>query len=418
VTELASFRSAGERIVALDAVRGFALLGIVLVHMVEQYVASPPPPATPDLGVFTMADQVTRGLVLLLFVGKFFAIFSLLFGLSFFIQMDGAARRGTALGPRFAWRLTILFAIGMLHHLVYRGDILAIYAALGFVLLPLFRAPGRVLLGVAAALALGGHRLVLTGYSAAIGEPVTIVPVTDAAIETYFDAVRGGSPLAVAALNLQEGIATKLTFQFGWMGRGWQTLALFVFGLYAGRHRWHERLPELRRPIRWMALGGLGVSLACAGTMAISFAAGIVPQSADAFRPVHYIVGLGLYDLFNLGLAAAFLGGFLLLYLRLRAGGVLRHFAPVGQTALTSYVAQSLVGTAIFYGWGLGLIGRVPLSLALAIGLVVFAGQMVASAAWLRYFRFGPLEWAWRSLTYGRVQPVRNTRSEQFAPAG
>jgi uncharacterized protein len=408
----------GDRIVALDAVRGFALLGIVLVHMVEQYVASPPPPSAPDLGVFTVADQVARGLVIVLFAGKFFSVFSLLFGLSFFIQMERAARRGAAFGSRFVWRLTILFAIGMVHHLVYRGDILSIYAALGLVLLPLYRAPGGVLLGLAAALALGIHRVVLAAYAAAVGHPLSVVPVDDAAIETYFAVIRDGSPLAVAVLNLQEGLATKLHFQFGWFGRGWQTLSLFVLGLYIGRHRWHEALPELRRPIRWMAAGGLGVSVASLAVMGAAFAAGLVPQSPDAAGAWHYIVGLTLYDLFNLGLAAAFLGGFVLLYLRLRAGGVLRHLAPVGQTALTSYVAQSLVGTAIYYGWGLGLLGRVPLAVALVLGLVIFAGQMIVSAAWLRSFRFGPLEWAWRSLTYGRVQPLRLTRREELAPAG
>jgi uncharacterized protein len=418
VTTSVSSPALGARIVAIDAVRGFALLGIVLVHMVEQYVASPPPPSTPDLGVFTMADQVTRGVVALLFMGKFFAMFSLLFGLSFFIQMDRAARRGAGFAARFAWRLGILFVIGMAHHLVYRGDILAIYAALGLLLLPLYRASDRVLLGAAAALLVGGHRLVLAAYTAIAGGPLVVMPIENTAIEAYFDAVRSGSPLAVAAVNLSEGLATKLHFQFGWMGRGWQTLGLFVLGLYIGRHRWHEALPELRRAVRRVVLGGLAVSVASAGLLAAAAVGGLLPQSAEAARPWHLVVGFGLYDLFNLGVTAMLLGGFVLLYERARAARVLRHFAPVGQTALTSYVAQSIVGTAIYYGWGLGLIGRVPLTAAFGLGLVIFAAQVLVSTAWLRHFRFGPLEWAWRSLTYGRVQPLRATRRRELAAAG
>jgi uncharacterized protein len=418
VTPLPPGPLAGERIVAVDAIRGFALLGIVLVHMVEQYVGSPPPPSTPDLGVYSVADQVTRGVVGLLFVGKFFAIFSLLFGLSFFIQMDRAARTGRAFAARFAWRLGILFAIGMAHHLLYRGDILAVYAALGLLLLPLYRAGDRVLLGLALTLALGGHRLMLAAYGVIAGQPVAIMPVEPAAIDAWFETVRSGSPLSVAVLNIREGLATKLHFQFGWFGRGWQTLALFVVGLYIGRHRFHETLAELRRPLRRLVVGGLGLALGSAGVLAGAAAAGLGPQSAEAARPWHFIVGLGLYDLFNLGLTSALLGGFVLLYHGARAGGVLRRLAPVGRTALTVYVAQSVVGTAIFYGWGLGLLGRMPLSMAFGLGLVLFAGQGIAAALWLRHFRFGPLEWLWRSATYGRVQPLRASPSRKLAPAG
>lgn len=398
--------SPGDRIVTLDAVRGFALLGIVLVHMVEQYAGSPPPPSEPDLGIFTMADQVTRGLVALLLMGKFFAMFSLLFGLSFFVQMDAAARKGVPFAGRFVWRLGILFAIGMLHHLLYRGDILAIYAVLGLLLLPLYKAHDRVLLGIAAAIGLGVHRLVLGIYTAVSGAPIEVVPLDAAATEAYFQALRSGSPLAVATSNLAVGFTEKLYFLFGWFGRGWQTLALFVIGLYIGRHRWHERLPELRRPLRRIAWGGLGVSLLAAMLLAAGAAAGLVPQSADAVRAWHLIVGLALYDVFNLGVMAALTGGFVLLAHGARLRGVLERFAPVGRTALTCYVMQSVIGTWIFYGWGLGLLGRVPLTAAFVLGLVIFAGQMIASALWLRYFRFGPLEWAWRSLTYGRVQPL------------
>ena len=397
-----------ERIVAIDALRGFALLGILLVHMVEQYVASPPPSAEADIGVFTAADSAIRVIVGLLLGGKFFALYSLLFGVRFYIQLERSARCGGRFASRFAWRLAILFAAGMVHHLFYRGDILAIYAALGFLLLPLNRLGDRALLGIAAVLALGGHRVVLAAHAAAQGGPIAVVPLDQAALEAYFAAIRSGSLGALFASNLTDGLTTKLHFQFGWMGRGWQTLALFIAGLYIGRRRWHEQLTERRRSMRLVMFGGLGLSAGAAGIAALAFVSGLVPQSPDAVRPWHYAAGLTLYDLFNLGLTAAIGGGFVLAC----SGGLwplLRRFSPVGQTALSSYLSQSAIGVLIFYGFGLGLLGRIPLAFAFLLGLVIFAGQMIGSALWLRAFRHGPVEWLWRSLTDWRMYPLRRT---------
>lgn len=406
----------GARIETIDALRGFALLGIVLVHMVEQYVASPPPAAEPNLGVFTAADSAVRILVWLLFIGKFFALFSLLFGVSFAMQLDRAAQRGVAFGSRFVWRLAILFVIGMVHHLFYRGDILSIYAALGLLLLPLRMASDRTLLVLAAAVALGAHRVVLAAWAAFDGGGIAVMPQDEQAVETYFAAVRSGAAGALFASNLTEGMTTKLHFLFGWIGRGWQTLALFMLGAYIGRRRWHERLDEMRRPLRLVTWGGIGLAVASAGAGAALFALGLVPTSAEAARPWHYLAALGLYDLFNLGVVAVYGGGFLLLYEgRLRP--LLRQFAPVGRTALTSYLAQSAIGVFIFYGIGLGLLGRMPLALAFLLGFVIFAAQVIASRWWVRRFRYGPVEWLWRSLTNWRVEPLRRREAEPAAAA-
>ena len=157
-----------ERIVTIDAVRGFALLGIVAVHMVEQYLGSPPPASKANQDLWVV-DAVALGLVSLLFVGKFFAMFSLLFGVSFFIQMERAAARGQAFLGRFTWRLAVLCAIGMAHHLVYRGDILATYAVMGLVLLVYYRLSDRWLLITSVAVLVGAPRLMLAIWAATTG---------------------------------------------------------------------------------------------------------------------------------------------------------------------------------------------------------------------------------------------------------
>jgi uncharacterized protein len=397
--------TAGDRIEAIDALRGFALAGIASVHMVEQYLAGPPPPSHPAFGTFSIIDSVVSGIVGLFFIGKFVAIFSLLFGLSFFIQMDAAARRGTAFRGRFLWRLALLFGIGVAHHMFYRGDVLTVYALLGFVLVLYYGASDRVLAITVAILALGVPRLVLIGLDEATGLKLTDFEIDEASTQAYFDTLTRDSLPAVFATNLGVGFAAKFEFVFGFFARGYQTFALFLIGFYIGRKRWHESIPALRPSLRRLVVWGGVACLSCLPVGAAVYFLTLHEVPQESFTAWLFLAPLALYDTFTLGLVAVLIGGFLLLYQRDRPRRHLRWFAPAGRMALTTYVSQSLVGTAIFYGYGLGLIGTVGAGTALAIGLAVFALQMAICAAWMRYFRYGPLEWLWRSLTYWRPQP-------------
>jgi uncharacterized protein len=397
---------AGERIVSVDAVRGFALLGIVVAHMVEQYLGSPPPPSRPNFGIFSPIDGLALGVVQLLAVGKFFTMFSLLFGLSFFIQMDRAAERGVAFARRFMWRLMVLFTIGLVHHLFYRGDILTVYAILGLMLVPFYRATDRTLLITALILLLGGHRLIFAAAGMAGLHP-PLMSIDNTKLEAYYAAIKSGSLPMLFWLNLRDGFAMKMEFQFSWFGRGYQTMGLFLLGLYIGRHGWHEMTSELRRPIRRITAAGLALALLSAGSLAaVMFVAG-PPQSPSDIKTWHMAVGLTLYDFVNLGLSAVFMGGFLLLYHSKRLHDTLSRLAPVGRTALTTYVCQTLIGTFIYYGHGLNRSGEIGAATALLLAFALFAVQILAASLWLRYFRYGPLEWFWRCATFGKWQPFR-----------
>jgi uncharacterized protein len=343
----------------------------------------------------------------LLVVGKFFTIFSLLFGLSFFIQMDRAVRRGTSFAGRFAWRLAVLFGIGLVHHLFYRGDILTIYALLGAVLIPFYRASDRTLLVIAFVLLLGFPRLMLTAAGPVLGVHVPMMSLQDPRLEEYFATIKSGWLPDLFWLNLRDGFSLKLEFLFTWFGRGYQTVGLFLLGLYIGRHGWHERLAEFRRPMKWLTFSGLAAAvLAVAVLVALVFVVG-APQSANDIKPWHLLVGLTLLDFVNLGLSAFLMGGFLLLYQSRPLHAALRRLAPVGQTALTAYVCQTLIGTFILYGYGLNLIGEIGAATAMLLALVVFSVQVLAATLWLRHFQYGPLEWLWRSATFGRRAPFR-----------
>ena len=138
-----------KRLVLVDAIRGFALAGVCLVHMTEQYLGGPTPEGFME-GINGIPDMVVDGLIAFFIRGKFFALFSLLFGLSFSIQMASAAARGQDFSWRFLWRAVLLFGIGYVHQLFYRGDILTIYALLTPFLIPFHKLNNRWLLGVAA----------------------------------------------------------------------------------------------------------------------------------------------------------------------------------------------------------------------------------------------------------------------------
>lgn len=399
---------ASTRIAAIDALRGFALLGIVVAHMSEQYLGAPPPPAQPDFGVFSAADRVAQALYGLLVMGKFFPIFSLLFGVSFVIQMRAIAARGDAPGGRFLWRLALLFAIGMAHHLLYRGDILAIYAMLGVALVLAQRLSGRTLLVIAAALLAGLPRLLLAGAGWLTGQPLVLLPPADE-LAPYYVAVMSGSPLDIAIANLREGFTTKLIFQFGLFGRGYQTLALFLVGLWLARHGWHERLAErrdlLRRALRW----SFGLIAAAVVVLGGALAVVGLPSTPESFTRTQVVIGLTLMDTVNLGLASVFVTSFLLLFGRPGPRRWLQPLVPVGRTALTVYLTQTIVGTVLLFGFGLGWIGRIGTATAILIAVIIFALQALVATLWLRAFHYGPVEWAWRSLTFGRVVPWRVT---------
>ena len=399
---------ASGRIDAVDALRGVALLGILIVHMVEQYLAAPPPPPVESFGIFSVADRIVQVVDGMLFIGKFFPMFALLFGVSVVIQAERGS--ATASAGRFVWRLIVLLAIGLAHHALYRGDILSIYALLGLPLVWLRHASDRLLWGLVAFLALGGPRLGLILAGALSGAPLDLNPPDGPEMTAYYEAVRAGHLPTLAASNLREGFLTKMQFQLGLFGRGYQTVAMFLLGILLARGRWHESIALRGVQLRRLMTRALMTSAVALAAMALGALVVGTPTPAGISRPQAMVFLTG-YDVFNLGVAGALASGFLLLFLRPGPHRWLRHFVPVGQTALTAYVSQTVIGTWCLYGHGLGLLGRIGAATALGMALLIFAVQMVIASVWVRRFRYGPLEWLWRTLARGQVQRMRKVRA-------
>lgn len=389
-----------ERAVSLDVLRGFALCGVLMGNLLWLYTvrfAAPPPQHE------TMLDGIALYAFGLLVEQKAMSLLTLLFGFGFATILVRAAARGERGTGVFVRRLVVLFVLGWCHVvLVWWGDITWAYAIAGFGLLAFRRTSNaaRLLCGLVLAIvpyavwvALDGGRIALLfmDQSDRIGQVLGLLAT--ARDGSYVDAIRTH---VVFALAWQAPMFVQ--FYPGLVGR-------FLLGYVAGAQRWFERdgadhLVLFRR----LALGGVAIGLPCA--MLVVTAGGRVDLTGVVgfeLRPVTFAI---LYTLQQLALAVAYIGIVVLLVQRPRWRRMLGIVAPAGRMPLTTYVLQSVIATTLFYGRGLGL---TPPGAAgcLAIALAIFAAEVAIAHAWLRYFRFGPLEWVWRSLVYLKRQPMR-----------
>ena len=383
-----------DRVDVLDAVRGAAVLGILFVNIesLSGYTFVPAVErASLPLGEWNAATEL---LVAILVEGKFYALFSLLFGIGFAVFVQRAQARGADAVRLFKRRLAGLLLIGLVHTLlIWFGDILVTYAVLGFGLIPFLRKDDRVLLRWAAALLLLPAALyavaaivALLVTPAAVGGRDGLPPVLANAVEQY----RNGSYPDVVEANVVMTAANALRrLSLMFFPR---VFAMFLIGLYLGRLGLLTNVEKYERPLRqiavWSGLAGLALSITAATLPDRLPAAGalLVEGVANSFA----------IPALTLSYAAA-----LCLVFR-RSPSLMRGFAAAGRMALSNYLLHSVAGVVVFYGLGFGLFGRVSLPIAFGLGVVFFALQMAASQAWLSRAAFGPAEWLWRMFTYGR----------------
>lgn len=391
--------STSPRIQVIDVLRGFTLLGIILVHFTEQYYAGQPPKIHENFGTHNLADMIVSGFIGIFISGKFFMIFSFLFGMSFFIQLDKSDGSTTFLA-RFGWRLMILFAIGFLHHLHYRGDILTIYAVLGIGLLLCYKLSDKWLFAFALLLVFNIPSIVLRAYGA-VFNPSAENPFFNQdqkTLELYWNTLKLGSYYEILKANFFE-FKSKFEFQI-MSGRIYITMGLFLLGLFAGRRRIFEKPEFFKKLIRFGLLTLLGCVVVAALLGIIIFAIKV-----ELAMPYQFLLGGAIYDVFNAALASIYVGLIVTLYQKEKWKKSLMNFYEVGRTGLTTYILQAVVGTLIFFSFGLDLLGNYGASVWALLALVVFFLQIQLSKWWLKRFHFGPIEWLWRCLTYLRYIP-------------
>ena len=382
-----------KRYVILDALRGFAILGIILANFPEFSLWTFSDPAG-----WTRTDLVTRAIQTFFVDGKFYTLFSLLFGMGFSIQLANAEGKLRT----FYRRMTVLLVIGLIHlFFLWSGDILALYAVCGM-LLPLFRKlPTRKLLLVA-----GGLFLVPVLLDAVFGtrlaDPLEreqwricgLYGITDANFGTWLSDAR--SYREVLQFLHQGSVERMWEFVSG--HRLFKVLGLFIVGFAVGRERIYAdidgRKPLLKKVLAWGL--ALGIPFGILYTWSSM-------QGHPWGRVAHDL--LYLVSVYPMGFAYA--AGFALAFSRSEEAPGWKLLANPGRMACTNYLGQSVIGILLFYGIGLGLGNRVGLLGTELIALGVYAFQILFSSLWMRAFAFGPVEWVWRMLTYGKRLPLR-----------
>ncbi len=403
--ETKEITSSTKRIEIVDALRGFSLAGIVIVHMVENYIAGPPPSAFAEVANQGIADSIVDGFILFLLRGKFFALFSFLFGLSFFIQMDNAARKNQYFGGRFLWRLILLLAIGYLHSLFYAGDILTIYAMLGVLLIPFYKIGTKWIVALAALLFLGLGRYVFFMVNG--GNPIfglmDYTPDSPSLME-YYNTLKNGSLLDVFSTNGYASHLNKFDFQFGVFGRGYLTFGFFLLGMIIGRIGFFKTYEDNKKFVKRTLIWSIVIYFVSIGLMAVTF--GSLGENVT-FDNWVAMFGLSAYDLNNVAMTFILICLFVILYKRIKPKKWLSTFIPYGRMALTNYFLQSVIGTFILFGWGLGYLGELRNIYTFAIAIVIIVFQVLFSKWWLKRYQYGPLEWIWRSATFLKRFPMK-----------
>jgi uncharacterized protein len=400
-----------ERIAMLDVLRGFALFGILTVNIIG---FSWPEEIMMMRADFWEApvDVVADGAIQFLAEGKFYPLFAFLFGLGAALQMERAESRGAKFTGRFCRRLLVLLAIGLAHALLlWEGDILVWYALCGFLLLPFRqRQPRTVLIWAFICLllpalfilmiwALLAGLSLIPEFAKSIQEALTQEPEAYTwQLEESIRIFAQGSYGEIFAERLSNllymwvvGLFYVPTF-----------FAMFLVGLYAGKQRLLQDFAvhagRIRQVLLWGLIVGVPANLFYAAGMAITD----MTDVRFVWLLCHAVLIVGGPAL-SLAYAAALV---LLLQSEFWQRG-LRGIASTGRMALSNYLLQSLICTTIFYSYGLGLFGSVGRATGLALAVLIYVVQVGISVWWLKRFQFGPMEWLWRTLTYGKRQPMR-----------
>lgn len=383
-----------ERIDILDILRGFAIFGILAVNIAGMagpvWLPGYTPPALP------WYDEVAEALVNFLALGKFYVIFSFLFGLGFSIQMARAEEKGKDLRSFYPRRLWVLFALGLLHStFFFIGDILRHYALLGLLLMAFRKRSDKTLL-VWAGVFMAINFITLGLMGGPLGGSGGDLPKEMAGILPMARDVYTNGHMYQVAL-FQVG-ASLFSFVIVFMTQGGTVMALFLLGLLAGRSQFFQRLPEHQQLLKTLFLWGLvlGVSLNAAF---ILFAE--IPWVSTFF----WALGAPV-------LGGAYIAGLCLLRLHPTGSKWVAPLGNVGRMALTNYLMHSLIGALLFNGYGLGFYEQVGAAGLWGVTILIFLIQIPLSGWWLSRFRFGPMEWLWRSMTYRQRQPFKLGKNE------
>ncbi len=382
-----------NRIEIADVLRGFAVMGITFVHFIERFSLNSFPEETSNFLIFT--DRVIWDSVFFAFSGKAYCIFALLFGFSFFIQDNSQKVKGKDFRGRFAWRLILLFFIACINSTLFPGEILVLYALVGYVLIAVCRLSTRTVAIIAVILLLQPLEWGEIIYALINPEYVINAQLDAPYWEIVNTAQKEGSFLEMSKTAIWTGNIANM----GWMllhGRITQTAGLFMVGMLIGRS---NLFPYSEKNIKlWIKVFIIAV-ISFFPIYGLMF---IIPDfiSREALLTPSILI---LKSLSNIAFTGILFAGIIIVYYLTTFKRILHQLAPYGRMSLTNYLSQSLVGAFLFYNWGLSLYLYTGITVCFLMGVVVFFLQLFFCRWWLRSHRQGPLEWLWKKATWIKI---------------
>lgn len=376
-----------ERIQIVDAIRGFALFGILLIHSIEQFDLANYPESS---GFLAELNTKIREIIFFVFSSKAYSIFSIMFGFSFFIQLNNREKQGKDFRLRFIWRLAVLFIIGYIFSLFYMGEVLSVFAILGLVLVPLYKLNIKLLI----VLALLFIIQIPTFYHLGLAfTDETFVYKTSwhhwySVSKTFME----GSFFDVLNFNAIEGHQAKWQFMIN-TGRHLQMIGLFIIGLLLGKSRYFENINKYKKTtFKVLLLSGLL-------SLGFYYAPFIFKKSYFTNTQIELLKFLS-DSYYNVVFTIFIIALFIIVYSAIQQKVKISILSYYGKMSLTNYVAQALFGIVFFYGYGLAMYKHFGVAMCFLYGIVFFVLQGLFCKIWLKHFYYGPLEWLWRALTY------------------
>jgi len=394
-----------DRYVVMDALRGFALLGVMLINLyefggVDVLITAEQLAALPSVAM----DGRFEFLLRLFVYDKANTLFAFLFGLGFWVQMERLEARGAPFRSIYLRRAAILLTLGWIHLLCLFGwDILHIYGIAAFILFASRKLPDRALLWIGLTLLLFAKPLVtwafeFSGITALFDDPVT----AEAGVLARQAAAQAGDFLSFITLMNKDYLIWFLSG--GLLGWVFYALGRFFMGAWVARRGWiqnaADHLPMFRRWLWPLLLAGLVLELAHLWTADLP--EGALLGQMELLRTVMHFMATPL-------IAAGYICAIVLVFHHRSLNWLVKPFAPVGQMALTNYLTQSVAIILILtsVGPGLGLAGNAGASTFVPLVLAFYSAQILVSHFWMKFFAFGPAEWLWRTLTYGAAPRMR-----------
>lgn len=379
-----------SRLNVVDALRGFAIISIMLLHNIEHFDFYNFPEVT--IPWLATLDKGIWNTLFFLFGGKSYAIFALLFGLTFFIQSNNQEKRGKDFRGRFAWRLILLFVFGMINSAFYQGDILSSYAIIGFALIPVAKLNTKVVFWIA--LFLMFQPVEWINVIRGLNDPG--MPMNNPLSWSYFgkmgEYVSGNSIIDLWIGNFTNG----KTGVFLWIwenGRVFQTASLFMLGMLAGRKQLF--IPTYDNKRIWTTILIIA-SIVFVPLFTLKTGIPKWIESAAINRPLSLIIT----SWSNVSFMLILVSGFVLLFWNMSVQKTLNIFSPLGRMSLSNYIMQSILGASIYYGYGLGLYKHACTTQSLLIGIVLAVIQWWFCVVWFKHNSKGPLETLWHKATW------------------